>query len=54
MRRVSVTVRNGSTLISRVTNSFDNAGRLDTVGNGTVSATYSYRLLGLCHGRLPT
>jgi len=42
LRRTNLCLFNGSTLLTRSTNSYDSASRLATVSDGTNSATYSY------------
>jgi len=42
LRRTNLTALNGSTVLSRATNSYDIAGRLLTVSDGTRNATYTY------------
>ena len=42
LRRISVTVLNGSSVLARTTNGYDAASRLSTVSDGSNPATYSY------------
>src|SRR6266568_1480231 len=42
LRRTNLSLFNGSTLLTRSTNSYDSASRLANVSDGTNSATYSY------------
>jgi RHS repeat-associated protein len=42
LRRISVTVLNGSSVLARTTNSYDAASRLSTVSDGANAAAYSY------------
>src|SRR6266567_3299580 len=42
LRRTNLSLFNGSTLLTRSTNSYDSASRLATAPDGTNSATYSY------------